>query len=188
MNNTAPIEAINRDFAAGLDPEGKMRLSACLQCGKCSSGCTMRRETDVLPHRLNRMALLGMEKELLASKAIWTCVSCQTCVSRCPMKVDTPALIDRLRTMAGKAPAKDLNRVRIFNREMLASIRKFGRVYEFGLMGAYKIITLDLFSDLGKFPMMLRKGKMKLLPPVTRGRKAVAEIFERVRNAGRARQ
>lgn len=187
MNKTALIESIDSSFLAKLDPEGKLRLAACLQCGKCSSGCTMRQETDILPHRLNRMALFGMEKELLASKAIWTCVSCQTCVSRCPMKVGTPALIDRLRSLAKEAPEKDLDRIRIFNREMLASIRKYGCVYEFGLMGSYKMKTRDLLSDIAKFPMMLRKGKMKLLPPVKRGRKAVAEIFERVRNAGRVK-
>ncbi len=188
MNNAALIEAINGNFAAGLDPEGKLRLSACLQCGKCSSGCTMRLETDILPHRLNRMALLGMEKELLASKAIWMCASCQTCVSRCPMKVDTPALIDRLRALAPKAPDEETDRIRIFNREMLLSIRKFGCVYELGLIGKYKMKTLDLFGDLAKLPMMLRKGKLKLLPPNRSGRKAVAAIFKRVRNAGRVKQ
>ncbi|HET6418947.1 MAG TPA: 4Fe-4S dicluster domain-containing protein [Geobacteraceae bacterium] len=187
MNNTAQIKAINRDFAAGLDPEGKLRLSTCLQCGKCSSGCTMRLETDILPHRLNRMVLFGMEKELLASKAIWMCVSCQTCVSRCPMKVDTPALIDKLRALAPKAPDQETDRIRIFNREMLKSIRRFGCVYELGLIGKYKMRTLDLFGDLAKLPMMLRKGKLKLLPPKRNGRKAVAAIFKRVRNAGRVK-
>ncbi len=67
----------------------------------------MRTETDILPHQLNRMVLLGLEERLLASKAIWTCASCHTCVSRCPMKVDTPALVDKLREMAtDAAPAR----------------------------------------------------------------------------------
>ena len=186
MNNPAPIETISSAFLTGLDPDSALKLMACLQCGRCSSGCTMRLETDILPHQINRMVLLGMEQELLNSKAIWMCASCQTCVSRCPMKVDTPALIDKLRAQANSAPA-DLENIRIFNDTMLKSIRRFGRVYEFGLMGEYKLRTRDFFSDLTKFPTMLFKGKMKLLPPSTRGKKAVAGVFDRVHRIRRAK-
>ncbi len=52
---------------------------------------------------------------------------------------------------------------------MLGSVGSFGRVYEFGLMAAYKLRTRDFFSDLAKFPTMLLKGKMKLFPPSTCG-------------------
>ncbi len=145
----------------------------------------MRQETDILPHQVNRMALMGMKDELLKSKAIWMCVSCQTCVSRCPMKVDTPALIDKLHAMAQAAPG-DLREVHIFNNVMLASMRRFGRVWELGMMGVYKLRSLDVFTDLGKLPAMLRKGKFSIWPPVTRGRSAVAEIFDRVRRIRRA--
>jgi heterodisulfide reductase subunit C len=175
------ITCIDRSLLELLDPDGKLNLAACLQCARCSSGCTMRAETDCLPHQMNRMVMLGMKDELLTSRAIWTCVSCQTCVSRCPMKVDTPALIDRLREMCKNAPAQDLERIRIFNDSMLASIKRFGRTYELGLMAVYKLRTRDLLSDMKKFPMMLRKGKMGLLPPRVRGSKAVARIFDRVR-------
>ncbi len=47
-------------------------------------------------------------------------------------------------------------------------MRRFGRVYELGMMGIYKLRTRDFFSDLAKFPTMLRKGKMKLMPPSAR--------------------
>ncbi len=187
MSNPAAIDAIDSGFVARVDPDGKLNLSACLQCGKCSSGCAMRQETDILPHQINRMAALGMERQLLESDAIWMCISCQTCVSRCPMKVDTPALIDALRAEAKAAP-EDLERVRVFNETMLGSMRRFGRVYEAGLMGVFKLRTRDFFSDLKKLPMMLRKGKMAILPPRTRGRKAARRVFERVSLGGRRSQ
>lgn len=174
------VTRIDRSLLQTVDPDGKLNLAACLQCGRCSSGCTMRLETDCLPHRINRMVMLGLKGELLKSRAIWTCVSCQTCVSRCPMRVDTPALVDRLREMGGEAPERDLERIRIFNDTLLANVRRFGRNYEMGLMAIYKLRTRDLFSDMNKLPMMLRKGKMGLLPPRVRG-KAVARIFDRVR-------
>lgn len=184
MTKTASVNKIDRTFLIGLDPDGKLNLAACLQCGRCSSGCTMREETDILPHQLNRMAAFGLKDELLKSKHIWMCVSCQTCVSRCPMGVNTPALIDKLREMAESAPG-DLENVRVFNETMLKSIRRFGRTWEFGMMAGYKIRTRDFFSDLDKFPKMLMKGKMKLLPPITRNRKAVQMIFDKVRQRRR---
>jgi len=185
MSEAATIQAIDNDLLHRLDPDGRMNLSSCLQCGRCSAGCAMRLETDILPHQLNRMVLFGLEEELLASRAIWTCLSCQTCVSRCPMKVDTPALVDRLRGISRKAP-KDVEGVRIFNETLLRSVRRFGRVYDFGLMAEYKLRARDLFSDVGKLPTMLRKRKMALLPPLTGGRKAVARIFDRVRRMRRS--
>lgn len=175
------ISRIDRSLLETLDPGGRLNLAACLQCGRCSSGCTMRLETDFLPHKINRMVMLGLRDELLRSRAIWTCVSCQTCVSRCPMNVDTPALIDKLREMSGNAPAHDLEKIRIFNDILLATVRRFGRSYEMGLIALYKLRTRDMFSDMKKLPMMLRKGKMGLLPPRVRGSKAVAKIFDRVR-------
>lgn len=184
MSKADTIESITTSFLSEIDPEGRMNLTACLQCGRCSSGCTMRVETDLLPHQLNRLVALGLSEKLLASRAIWLCASCHTCVSRCPMKVDTPMLIDKLRTRAKSAPA-ELERVRVFNETMLFSMRRYGRVYEFGLMGVYKLRSRDLFSDLDKLPKMLRKGKMRLLPPRVRGRKAVAQIFRRIRHRAR---
>jgi len=185
MRDEMSAPAIEKNLLEKLDPDGRLNLAACLQCGRCSSGCAMRLETDILPHQLNRMILLGMEDDLLRSKAIWMCVSCQTCVSRCPMKVDTPALVDKLREISRSAP-EDLRKIRVFNDVMLASMRRFGRVWEFGMMGVYKLRALDFFTDLGKLPMMLRKGKFAFLPRVGRGRSAVARIFDRVHRARRA--
>ncbi|OFX17460.1 MAG: hypothetical protein A2Z18_00825 [Armatimonadetes bacterium RBG_16_58_9] len=201
------VTSIDSELLARLDPEGKLNLSKCLQCGRCSSGCTMRVEADVLPHQLNRMVVYGLEEQLMSCKAIWTCVSCQTCVTRCPMSVDTPALIDKLRTdvsgfrlhhdsgesvdpksrNTGAAPSEDLERIRIFNDALLGSVRRFGRTYELGLMAAYKLRARDLFSDMKKLPMMLLKGKMSILPPRTPGRNAVARVFDRVRELRRVR-
>jgi heterodisulfide reductase subunit C len=181
-----PIEAISCAVLSEMDPDGQLKLASCLQCGRCSSGCTMRLETDLLPHQIVRLAQLGLKDELLRSKHIWLCASCHTCVSRCPMKVDTPALIDKLREQA-KDAAEDSEgeRVRILNKTMLESMKWFGRVYELEMMGRYKLRARDFFSDLAKFPTMLLKGKMKLFPPRTRGRKEVASIFAKARRASK---
>lgn len=177
MSDPAKLTNINQAFLNELDPDGKLNLALCLQCGRCSSGCTMRQETDILPHQLNRMAALGMKEQIMAGKAIWVCASCHTCVSRCPMKVDTPAMIDALRAQAASAP-KEVDRIRIFNEIFLGSVRKFGRVHEFGMMAKYKMRVKDLFSDVSKLPAMLMKGKMSIMPPKTGGRRAAAKIID----------
>lgn len=182
MSAPTVLDAVNQDLVGRLDPDGRLNLRACLQCARCSAGCSMREETDLLPHQLNRMALLGMEEQLLGSKAIWLCVSCQTCVSRCPMAVDTPTMIDRLRALSQEAPA-DLRPVRIFNDTLLGSVRRFGRVYELGLMAAYKLRARDFLSDLARLPAMLRKRKLTILPPRTGGRSQVRRIFDHLRRA-----
>jgi hypothetical protein len=46
-------------------------------------------------------------------------------------------------------------------------------------MTAYKLRTGDLFSDVGKVPQMLAKGKLALLPHRSGSVGEVREIFKR---------
>lgn len=177
MSEAQCIE-INTRFATALDPEGRWGVFSCYQCKKCSSGCPMERESDLHPHQVIRMVQMGRKEESLHSKGIWLCISCQTCVSRCPMNVNTPAVIDALRGMASRNETpRPVRQVAIFNRVFLELIRRLGRVYELGMMGAFKIGSRDLFTDVEKFPMMLRKGKLRLLPMLSGRRGNVRRIF-----------
>jgi heterodisulfide reductase subunit C len=74
-------------------------LLACNQCGKCSAGCPIVAEMDILPSQVIRMAQLGME-EVLETNTIWICASCLTCVARCPKGVDLPRLMEALRQIS----------------------------------------------------------------------------------------
>jgi heterodisulfide reductase subunit C len=144
----------------------------------------MERESDIHPHQIIRMVQMGRKDEALHSKGIWLCISCQTCVSRCPMDVNTPAVIDALRAMATRKETPRLVRkVPIFNRVFLELTRRLGRVYELGMMGAFKLGSHDLFTDVEKFPMMLRKGKLRLIPTFPGKRAAVRRIFRAARKA-----
>ncbi|MBI4743007.1 MAG: disulfide reductase, partial [Betaproteobacteria bacterium] len=44
-----------------------------------------------------RLAQLGMEEKLLASRPIWICVSCMTCNTRCPKDVRIAEVIEAIR-------------------------------------------------------------------------------------------
>jgi hypothetical protein len=57
-------------------------------------------------------------------------------------------------------------------------------MYEMGLMTAFKLRTLNLFADVGKFPLMLLKCKLSLLPPWVGGGRERKRLFRRAREAG----
>ena len=86
---------------------GAKSLLKCIQCGVCSSGCTVTEYVDLQPHRVVASCLLGLKEEVLASKAIWTCSLCHRCTERCPKNVDYSFILALLRNMAvkeGKIP------------------------------------------------------------------------------------
>ena len=153
----------------------------CYQCTKCSSGCPVAARSDLKPHEVVRLLQFDQREEVLASRFIWECTSCQTCTTRCPQKVDIAALNDELRIMSHAR-----GRVPVFNEAFLASVRNRGRVYELGLMVAYKLRTGRLMEDADKAPMMLSKGKLPLLGSNVSGRAERKAMFHRASQGGEA--
>jgi len=99
--------SIGGPFVAKVEKISGQKLLACYQCGKCSAGCPMAAHMDILPNMVVRMAQLGMQKQLLASRTIWTCVSCLTCNSRCPKDIKIAEVIESLRETALRNGQRD---------------------------------------------------------------------------------
>ena len=155
-------------------------VSACLQCHKCSTGCPVGPEMDLMSSQIMRLIHLGSEKELLESQAIWACASCEACTTRCPMGIDIAAVMDVLRMMAVERRAAVTDRRgRSFNRAFLTSVRWHGRVFEAGMMTLYKIASRDLLADMDKVPRMLAKRKLSFRPHFSADGKAVRRVFKR---------
>ncbi len=76
------------------------RLLACYQCGRCSAGCPVVDEMDIVPSEVIRLLQLGQVDEVLRSKTIWVCASCLQCASRCPKGVEFSNICDALRAIA----------------------------------------------------------------------------------------
>lgn len=86
---------------------GAKTLLKCIQCGVCSSGCTVTEYVDMQPHRVVASCLLGLKDKVLSSQAIWTCSLCHRCTERCPKGVDYSFILALLRNLAadeGKIP------------------------------------------------------------------------------------
>jgi heterodisulfide reductase subunit C len=96
--------------------------------------------------------------------------------------VDIASLNDALRRMSRRENAVyGKTTVPAFNDIFLRTLKKRGRMFEAGLMASFKLRTMQLFSDMGKLPMMLWKGKMPLWSAKVKGRKQREEIFRRAR-------
>ena len=172
-NKTGLLAAIKK--RTGVD------LRVCLQCKKCSSGCPVANLVEAPPSEMVRRLHLGGGDEMLAGELVWTCASCETCTARCPMRLDLAAVWDTLRSLArerGTLPEKGT--VHKFNKAFLGSVKKHGRSYEIGLMTAYKLNTGTFLQDVDKFPQMLKKRKIALLPSRGADRQMVKKIFKNV--------
>ena len=155
-------------------------LDACYQCRKCSAGCPVAGPAKSAPSEIIRRLHLGAGDELLENGLVWMCLSCETCYGRCPMEINFAAVIDALRSLAlAKGSRVPAGNMPLFNRMFLANVRVFGRSYDLSMISGYKLGSGDLMSDTEKFPTMLKKGKMAILPPSGADKKAVRRIFEK---------
>ncbi|MGW8257390.1 MAG: 4Fe-4S dicluster domain-containing protein [Thermoguttaceae bacterium] len=172
FNGTALAREIKRRSGA--------EVLACFQCHKCSSGCPIAPDMDLLSSQIMRLIQLGAEDEVLRSKAIWLCASCEACTTRCPQGIDIAGVMDALRMLAVERKLAAPNaRPKQFNQSFLGSVRRHGRVFELGMLTMYKLRSGDLFSDVGKLPEMMAKGKISFIPRRAGKTKEVRDIFRR---------
>jgi len=180
-----------RVTAAQVDSEWKREVerrlgrevSACYQCGKCTAGCPVAYEMFYPVHAMVRLVQLGRKDDALRSRSQWVCVACETCSTRCPKDVDPARLMTILREMAQEEGCVNAEEVDIydFHQSFLASLRRFGRVYELGLVASYKMKRpikrgpQDVLTGM----QMMRRGKPGLVPHRIENVAAIRRIFER---------
>ncbi|WP_457575995.1 4Fe-4S dicluster domain-containing protein [Desulfomarina sp.] len=167
----------NRKFLDKLGRRG-IDVQACFQCGRCSAGCPIGDFFDLNVMEVVRLAAYGMEEPLLHCHTIWLCAACETCATRCPNDIEIAGLMDVIREVAlrkGVKPAEP--RVPLFHKAFLKSISNWGRAYEIGMIGGYKLSSGDLFGDMKLGLNMFLKGKLKLTPHSIKGKSEIRQIF-----------
>jgi len=164
-----------------VEEKADVRLNKCYQCQKCSVGCPVANQTKSPPSEIIRRLQLGAGEELLQTDLIWTCLSCETCYARCPNEINFAAVIDALRSMAlERGVAKPKGNPPLFNRLFLNTVKTFGRAYDLQMIALYKIRTVNIRPDMDKFPTMIKKGKIALLPPSGADKGKMRRIFSRI--------
>jgi heterodisulfide reductase subunit C2 len=186
MSSHPKSPSASSSLAARLEQEGEVSVADCYQCGKCTAGCPAAEDMDVAPSQVLRLLQTETpkhEERALKSLAIWMCIGCETCVTRCPQEVDLPRAMDFLRqeALARDVVSAEAGDIVAFHKAFLRSVEKGGRLFEFGMIGDYKLRTGHFFKDLGVAPTMFLKGKIGLLPHGGAKRREVAEIFARAR-------
>lgn len=71
-------------------------LYACYQCGRCSAGCPMVDEMDLLPNQVILLVIRG-DESVVEAKTPWICAQCYQCSTRCPKEVDITKIMEAIR-------------------------------------------------------------------------------------------
>ncbi len=96
---TLKPENLHGVFVREIEGISQQHLLDCNQCGRCSAGCPLVDEMDLLPSMVLRFAQLGSE-DVLLSKTPWICAACLMCQTRCPKGVDIPRVMEAVRQVA----------------------------------------------------------------------------------------
>ncbi len=171
---------------AEIEQRSGQRLSACYQCGRCTSTCVAAFAFDYPPHRLMRLLQVGMVREVLASKTAQLCLDCMTCSMRCPMKIDVAGVIETAKAVADEAGLQDTERnVRLFRRGFLNNVRRHGRLHEAGLLIWFNFKTNNPMNDVKLLPLVLRKKNFHIFPPRIKNRRQVRRLFREINGSGK---
>jgi len=166
MSITNNVDAMLAEMA---QDEIGVSVNRCYQCGKCSAGCPAANEMDFAPSvvmRLLQTRTAASDTKVLGSYSIWLCLACHTCDVRCPMEVELPKVMEALRaeSMRRKMVHPRARDIVAFHKSFVDVIRRFGRMWELGLVAEYKIRTRHFWKDVVLAPMMLKRGKLALIP------------------------
>ncbi|MCF8335708.1 MAG: 4Fe-4S dicluster domain-containing protein [Bacteroidales bacterium] len=140
--------------------------SLCYQCAKCSNGCPVGEEMDVLPHQVIHLASLGMEERVLDSRTIWICANCYACAVKCPNDINITSVMNDLKQQAidwGMKP--QIPEVYQFHQVFTRDVMRRGKAHELFIMGEYNLRLRKPFKNVLLAPKMFLKNKLKLFPP-----------------------
>jgi len=91
------VEPLLVSGGRSLLPEDSSWAAECLTCGTCACSCPISGVDGLDPRKIVRMAILGMEKELVESDWPWKCTLCGKCEEACPANIQITMLMRKIR-------------------------------------------------------------------------------------------
>jgi len=153
-------------------------VEMCLECGKCSGGCSNGHVFDFTPRKIVKLVKLNAQDTLMNMDALWICLSCHLCSDRCPSGIDTAGILDYMREKAYRKGVTTRPKITLFHELMLSSIRHSGRISELFLAMKFNMMTRQYMKDAFLGLKMLLKGKLSLFSPGVKDREDIRHMFD----------
>ncbi|MDR3592105.1 MAG: 4Fe-4S dicluster domain-containing protein [Negativicutes bacterium] len=169
-------------FSQKIMAKSQQNINLCYQCKKCAAGCPVSDIMDYQNYQLLRLIQSNQQDVVLTANTPWVCLSCKTCSVRCPNGIDIARVLDVVKEQALAAGSRIPERkMAVFNAAFLEMIRRFGRAFEMGLFGIYKMKTGTFFQDARLGLEFMKRGKLSFLPHRIKGSGEVRRIFARMK-------
>jgi heterodisulfide reductase subunit C len=140
-------------------------VNLCYQCEKCTSGCPVSMEMELVPAQIMHASQLNLKERILKANTIWLCASCETCTTRCPQSIDISKVMDALRITARREKWKaKVPLVPVFYTLCYWAIRYIGCIYEMGVAGFLRLRSGRMIKDMPLAKEFIKKGKLRLFP------------------------
>ena len=182
----SPVK-VDPNFSKLVERVTSLKVTACFQCRKCTSGCPVTFAMDIYPDQVIRLVILGQKERVLRCNTIWVCSACETCTTRCPNEVDIAATMDALKEMAVREGVKSPQpKTYAFHRAFLDDIKRRGRMFEGRLMQSYLLKSGEFFRKLANGTIkeeislglnMYKKGRLPLRPKGIKDKKEIKQIL-----------
>ena len=152
-------------FGTNVMLKSKQNINLCYQCKKCGAGCPVGDIMQYKNYEILRLIQLGHKNSVFQSNSPWVCVSCKACSARCPNGIDTAKIMDVLKEemLHAKAPIAE-KKIVVFHKSFLQTVNLFGRLFELGLIGIYKMKTGTFTQDMALGMKMMKCNKLHFLP------------------------
>ena len=155
----------------------------CYQCGKCSAGCPVAADADMMPRQVMRHLQLGQAEPILKSNMPWLCAGCGMCLARCPQEIDLPSVMLACRRETKRAGSPAVSEVNRFNDLFIDGLRQTGTSNEAVLAMRYNLTTGHLLQDALSAPKMMKRGMLDLHGMRASKNEEVAAIIDKARAA-----
>lgn len=142
---------VNTGLITDLQQFGAAEINACYSCGNCTAICPLSDNDATFPRRFIRLAQVGLEDDLVASKELWTCYQCGMCTEKCPTEADPAEFMATARRFAiahydRTGLAKVLYTKPALSWVIAAALAVFLGAFMLTASGQMSAISLDLFG------------------------------------------